>query len=94
MSSAAPTPVVVDLAADLDDEAVVAAVAKAINPISDVRCPKEYREFMVATYTRRQVQLGPVDGDLITGVVIHNVALAEGATFRSGTVFSVQKLAA
>ena len=46
----------------------------------------------LATYTRRQVQLGPVDGDLLTGVVAHDVALADGATFRSGTVFSADEV--
>ena len=56
VSSAAPTPVLVDLASDLDEEAVVAAVALAISPISDVRCTKEYRQFMVETYTRRLLQ--------------------------------------
>ena len=46
----------------------------------------------LATYTRRQVQLGPVGGDLLTGVTLRDVALADGATFRSGTVFSADEV--
>jgi CO/xanthine dehydrogenase FAD-binding subunit len=54
ISSSAPTPVLVDGLSEKDDEAkVVAAAMKAISPISDVRCSKEYREFMVATFVRR-----------------------------------------
>lgn len=54
VSSSAPTPVLVDgLREDEDLEAVLAAVRKAISPISDLRCSKEYRAFMVETYVRR-----------------------------------------
>ena len=34
------------------DEAV-AATLKAVSPISDIRCTKEYRLFMVETFVRR-----------------------------------------
>jgi carbon-monoxide dehydrogenase medium subunit len=54
ISSAAPTPVLVD---GLDEaapaEAVVAAARAAIRPISDLRCTKEYRAHMVEVFVRR-----------------------------------------
>jgi carbon-monoxide dehydrogenase medium subunit len=54
ISSSAPTPVLVDgLAEGAEEESVVAAAKAAISPISDVRCSKEYREFMVETFVRR-----------------------------------------
>lgn len=54
VSSAAPTPVVTsDLPADVPAEDAVAATMKIISPISDVRCSKEYREFMVGVFVRR-----------------------------------------
>jgi len=54
VSSAAPTPVLVaGLAPDISVEDAMAAAAKAINPISDVRCTKEYREFMVGVFVKR-----------------------------------------
>ncbi|HUX38438.1 MAG TPA: FAD binding domain-containing protein [Rectinemataceae bacterium] len=54
ISSSAPTPVLVEGLGEGDEEAkVVAAARAAISPISDVRCSKEYREFMVETYVRR-----------------------------------------
>ncbi len=57
VSSAAPTPVLVQgLDAGIAVEAAVEAVAKATSPISDVRCTKEYREFMIGTYVRRLLQ--------------------------------------
>jgi carbon-monoxide dehydrogenase medium subunit len=54
VSSSAPTPVLVDGLKEGDaEEKVVAAVRKAISPISDVRCSKEYREFMVEVFVKR-----------------------------------------
>ncbi len=54
ISSAAPTPVFVgDLKESEPADAVVAAAMRAISPISDVRCTKEYREFMVGVFIRR-----------------------------------------
>jgi len=54
ISSSAPTPVLVDGLKERDDaEKVVAAARKAISAISDVRCSKEYREYMVEVYVRR-----------------------------------------
>ena len=46
ISSSAPTPVLVEGLGEGDPvEKVVAAARKAISPISDVRCSREYREF-------------------------------------------------
>jgi CO/xanthine dehydrogenase FAD-binding subunit len=57
VSSAAPTPVLVDgLTTDTPADDVVAAVHGAISPISDVRCSAEYRSFMAETYTRRLLE--------------------------------------
>jgi CO/xanthine dehydrogenase FAD-binding subunit len=54
ISSSAPTPVLVDGLKEGDpEEAVVAAARAAISPIGDLRCSKEYREFMVETFVRR-----------------------------------------
>ena len=54
ISSSAPTPVLVEGLKERDDAAtVVAAARKAISAISDVRCSKEYREYMVEVYVRR-----------------------------------------
>ncbi|HTX73833.1 MAG TPA: FAD binding domain-containing protein [Rectinemataceae bacterium] len=54
ISSSAPTPVLVEGLKDGDSvEKVVAAARAAISPISDVRCSKEYREYMVEVYVRR-----------------------------------------
>ena len=54
ISSAAPTPVLVDGLAESDSaDTVVAAARKAISPISDLRCTKEYREHMVEVFVRR-----------------------------------------
>jgi len=54
VSSAAPVPVLVAGLKDSNtvDEAV-AATLKAVSPISDIRCTKEYRLFMVETFVRR-----------------------------------------
>lgn len=57
ISSAAPTPVLVDGLSESDSaDAVAAAARKAIKPISDLRCTKEYREHMVEVYVRRLLQ--------------------------------------
>ena len=57
VSSAAPTPVLVDgLPVDGSAEDVVAALHAAISPISDVRCTAEYRAFMAETYARRLLE--------------------------------------
>jgi CO/xanthine dehydrogenase FAD-binding subunit len=57
VSSCAPTPVLVDGLGEGDPaEAVVAAVRAAISPISDLRCSKEYREYMVEVFVRRLLQ--------------------------------------
>jgi carbon-monoxide dehydrogenase medium subunit len=54
VSSAAPTPVLVETvqASDSPDEAA-AKVLKAVSPISDVRGSKEYREHMIGVYVKR-----------------------------------------
>jgi carbon-monoxide dehydrogenase medium subunit len=54
VSSAAPTPVLVETvtAADGPDEAARKVLA-AVSPISDVRGTKEYREHMIGVYVRR-----------------------------------------
>jgi CO/xanthine dehydrogenase FAD-binding subunit len=57
ISSCAPTPVLVNGLSETDSaDDVVAAVRRAINPISDLRCSKEYREHMLAVFTRRLLQ--------------------------------------
>ncbi len=57
ISSAAPTPVLVDGLKESDPaDAIVAAARKAISPISDLRCTKEYREHMVEVFVRRLLQ--------------------------------------
>jgi CO/xanthine dehydrogenase FAD-binding subunit len=54
ISSSAPTPLLVDgLKEDDPAERVVSAARRAISPISDVRCSKEYRGFMVETFVKR-----------------------------------------
>jgi carbon-monoxide dehydrogenase medium subunit len=54
VSSAAPVPVLVQGLTDKNTvDEVVAAVLAAISPISDIRCTKEYRLFMVETFVRR-----------------------------------------
>lgn len=54
VSSAAPTPVLVDSVAakDAPDEAARKVLA-SVSPISDVRGSKEYREHMIGVYVRR-----------------------------------------
>lgn len=57
VSSAAPTPVLVEGLSETDaPDRVVEAVLAAIRPISDVRCTKEYREHMAQVFTRRLLQ--------------------------------------
>lgn len=57
VSSAAPTPVLVDtLAATASIDEAVAATLAAVSPISDVRCTKEYRLFMIETFVRRLME--------------------------------------
>lgn len=54
VSSSAPTPVVTPiLSLDLSMPKVLEAVNAIIHPISDVRCSKEYRTFMVGEYAKR-----------------------------------------
>jgi carbon-monoxide dehydrogenase medium subunit len=54
ISSAAPTPVLVDGLREADPpDAVVLAAAQSIHPISDLRCTREYREHMVEIFVRR-----------------------------------------
>jgi carbon-monoxide dehydrogenase medium subunit len=54
VSSAAPTPVSVrGLDLRISEADAVAAVRKIISPISDVRCTKEYREFMTDVFVKR-----------------------------------------
>ncbi len=54
VSSSAPTPVVTPiLSLELSMPKVLEAVNAIIHPISDVRCSKEYRRFMVGEYTKR-----------------------------------------
>ncbi len=54
ISSSAPTPVLVEGLKETDTvETVIAAARKAISPISDVRCSKEYRQYMVEVFVKR-----------------------------------------
>jgi hypothetical protein len=48
----------------------------------------------LANYTNRQVQMGRVEGDLLTGVTVHDLALSEGASLRNGAVATVDELQA
>lgn len=57
ISSAAPTPVFVgDFDGKEKADRVVERALKSISPISDVRCTKEYREYMTETYIRRLLE--------------------------------------
>ena len=54
ISSAAPTPIFVGGLKTTDsDDAIVATVMNAVNPISDLRCTKEYREHMLRVFVQR-----------------------------------------
>lgn len=54
LSSVAPTPLLVEGLREADSpDDLVAAVMRAIRPISDLRCTKEYRAFMIEAFTRR-----------------------------------------
>jgi len=57
ISSAAPTPVLVDTVTPQDspDEAASKVLAK-VSPITDVRGSKEYREHMIGVYVKRLLQ--------------------------------------
>ena len=57
IGSVAPTPLLVE-GRNEDDSAdsVVAAVREVIRPIDDLRCSKEYREYMVEVYVRRLLE--------------------------------------
>lgn len=57
ISSAAPTPVLLpDFPANVEVAEVQKAAQEAISPISDVRCTKEYRSFMVDVFIRRLME--------------------------------------
>jgi CO/xanthine dehydrogenase FAD-binding subunit len=57
ISSCAPTPLLVDGLREGDPaEAAVEAARRAIRPISDLRCSKEYRAHMVEVFVRRLVE--------------------------------------
>jgi carbon-monoxide dehydrogenase medium subunit len=57
VSSAAPTPVLVrDFTSSDPVERMVEETMKAIAPIDDVRCTKDYRLFMVGVYLKRLAQ--------------------------------------
>jgi CO/xanthine dehydrogenase FAD-binding subunit len=57
ISSAAPTPVLVgDLPAETPPAEVAARALASISPISDVRCSREYREFMCGVFVRRLLE--------------------------------------
>lgn len=54
ISSAAPTPVLVgDVDPAWPEEKIIEKVKSSVSPITDVRCTKEYREFMLGIYVQR-----------------------------------------
>ncbi len=54
IGSSAPTPVLLpELAASAPAEKVCREALRAIKPIDDVRCTREYREFMVGVFIKR-----------------------------------------
>ena len=57
VSSAAPTPILVrDFQASEPVERMVEDMLKALSPIDDVRCTKDYRIFMAGVYLKRLAQ--------------------------------------
>ena len=63
ISSAAPTPVLLpDFAAGAKVAEIQEAAWKAISPIDDVRCTKEYRAFMVGEFVERLMRELAGDG--------------------------------
>jgi carbon-monoxide dehydrogenase medium subunit len=57
ISSAAPTPVFVgDLRESDSANTVIEAAMKAISPVNDVRCTKEYREYMTQVFIKRLIE--------------------------------------
>jgi len=57
IGSAAPRPILLpDFPESAKVEEVQEAAHKAISPIDDVRCTKEYRDFMVGVYIKRLMQ--------------------------------------
>jgi carbon-monoxide dehydrogenase medium subunit len=57
IGSAAPTPLLVEGLTDEDPaDAVVAAARGAARPIDDLRCSKEYREYMIEVFVRRSFE--------------------------------------
>ncbi len=54
VSSAAPTPILVPgVDPKLPEAEIVDKVKSSVSPITDVRCTKEYREFMLGVYVQR-----------------------------------------
>ena len=57
IGSAAPTPLLVEGLTDQDPADVVVAAALGVaRPISDLRCSKEYREYMIEVFVRRSLE--------------------------------------
>jgi carbon-monoxide dehydrogenase medium subunit len=57
IGSAAPTPLLIEGLTDEDPaDAVVAAAREVVRPISDLRCSKEYREYMIEVFVRRLLE--------------------------------------
>lgn len=59
VSSAAPTPVLIDSVSASDNaETAIRKVLAGVSPISDVRATKEYREYMIGVYVKRLMEAG------------------------------------
>jgi carbon-monoxide dehydrogenase medium subunit len=57
IGSAAPIPLLIEGLTDQDPaDTVVAAARDVIRPISDLRCSKEYREYMIEVFVRRSLE--------------------------------------